>query len=332
MKVSARVLKVAGVALGVLGVGALGYFRVYQTPRAELVTKLTASREKAAGLEKQLEEKASVSRRLKEFGSQTLGKKEDQVVDRFRNGLSKIAEECGLVAVKTNTGAPKAVPNPLLRNNKVQGTALKRALKKTPDFQVIAGTVEGVGSLEQVLKAIAVVQAQPWVHRMEGFSIATSGKERDRFTVRLEVATILASDLAPVKDVDLTQSPPLMGAEAIWRAIAARNPFKEPPQAVPPPVVVAAATPTPQGPTPPAPPPPPPYADWRLTSIVSTARGTEAWLVNVKTNEREVLTVGGKLIDAVFKEGTGERAVFEISGQKFELFNGQTFTSRRLLN
>jgi hypothetical protein len=123
-----------------------------------------------------------------------------------------------------------------------------------------------------------------------------------------------------------------MGAESVWRSIAARNPFKEPVPAAPVdpgPTAVAQNAGTPQ---PPPPPPPPPYADWKLTSVVTGSRGTEAWLVNVKTNERQVLIAGAKLIDAVFKEGTGERAVFEIAGQKFEVFNGQTFASRRLLN
>lgn len=332
MKVSKDVLKIAGVAIGVLGAVSVGYYKVYETPRADLAAKVAASREKVTTLEKQLEERSAVNRRLKEIGAQTLGKKEDQVVDRFRNGLSKIAEECGLTAVKTNSGAPKAVSNPLLRNNKVQQASLKKTLKKTPDFQVIAGSVEGVGSLEQVLKTLAVVQAQPWVHRVEGFSITTLGKERERFTVRLEVTTVLAPDLAPAKDVDLAQAPPPMGAEAVWRSIAARNPFKEPTPPVAPPVQAVASAAAPTVPQVPLPPPPPPYADWRLTSIVSTGRGTEAWFVNAKTNERQVLTVGGKLIDAVFKEGSGERAVFEIGGQKFEIFNGQTFASRRLLN
>lgn len=329
MKVSKGMLKIGGGAGAGALVLVLAYVQLYGSPRAEVIAGLATSREKVATLQRQLEERGSVTRRLKEFGSQTLGKKEDQVVDRFRNGLSKIAEECGLVAVQTNSGAPKPVTNPVT-TAKVD-SALKKALRKTPDFEVISGSVEGTGSLEQVLRALAVVQAQPWVHRMDGFSIQAANRERDRFKIRLEVATVLAPDLAPAKDIELAQAPPPMGAEAVWRSIAARNPFKEP---APPAPVGPAPTVVTQNsqPAPALPPPPPPYADWKLTSVVSGRNGTEAWLVNVRTKEHQVLTAGARLIDAVFTEGAGERAVFEIAGQRFEILNGQTFASRRLLN
>jgi hypothetical protein len=230
--------------------------------------------------------------------------------------------------VSINTTAPKPVSNPLERSPKAP-SALKRELRKQADFSVIGGSIEGFGTLDQVLKTLATVQSQPWVHRVGGFSLAIEGKERDKLKLRMEVSTLLLPpDLAPKKDVDVTPVPASVASEAVWRAIASRNPFREPtpPSPAPKPPAALAQSPTP---APVAPPPPAPYADWKLTSVVSGSRGVEAWLINTKTNERQILKVGGKLIDAIFSEGSGERAVFEIGGQKFELLNGQTFASRR---
>lgn len=320
-------LKIAG---GVLGAGTLAgvaYFKMFENPRAELASKLAAEETQVSELKRKLEERAQVDRKLREFGSFTLGHKEDQVVDSFRNGLAKIAEDCGLRAVSINTNAPKPVSNPLERSPKAP-TTLKRELRKQPDFSVIGGTIEGVGSLEQVLKTLATVQSQPWVHRIGGFSMAVEGKERDKLKLRMEVSTLLLpSDLAPKKEGDVTPVPASVASESVWRSIAAKNPFRDPPAAPNSAKPTAVAqNPAPQ---PPAPPAPAPYADWKLTSVVSGRGGVEAWLINTKTNERQILKVGGRLIDAIFSEGAGERAVFEIGGQKFEVLNGQTFASRR---
>src|SRR5690606_7913656 len=116
-------------------------------------------------------------------------------------------------------------------------------------------------------------------------------------------------------------------------AILDKNVFKEPP-----PVVVAQAAPPPTPQPQPVvqnvqpPPPPPPYGDWKLTGIVHGRVGLEAFLVNVKTGQRLTLDVGAAVADARFVAGTGERAVFEIGGQKFEIRNGQTLEQRRMLN
>src|SRR5262249_36596366 len=158
-------------------------------------------------------------------------------------------------------------PSPLVSNTKLPTNfaGLKKNLKKTPDFSVVSGSVEGVGTLENVLRNLALIQAQSWVHRVEGFSIAVaSGRDRDHYKMRIDAAPLSAPDLAQALEGDAPQSVPAVGAEAIWRTIAARNPFKEPA----PPPKVAGAPPAGQAPAAAAAPPPAPnpYADWKLTA------------------------------------------------------------------
>lgn len=318
----------SGAGAAVILAAVIGYRVFYGTPRDAKLAEIATARTSIASLEKELEEQAAVSRRLKDIGRTMLGRKEDLVADRFRNGLGKIAEECGLVAIQDNSGPPRPQQNPLASNTKAPSN-LRKVLKKAPDFLVVNGYVEGVGTLEHVLRTLAVVQAQPWVHRVDGFSISLAGRDREHFKVRIEVATLLAPDLAQTQEGDAPMAVPPVGAEGIWRSIAARNPFKEP-APKPAPVVVAAvpnAAPAPA----PQPPPPNPYADWKLSAVVAGGQGVEAWLVNPVSKQSQVLRVGAKFIDAVFVEGAGERAVFEMSGQKYELLNGEPFTARRLV-
>lgn len=307
------------------GIGA--YVEFYRSPRQAIENSIASSVTRNRELEEQLADSSAVVKRLKEIGSATLGSKDDVVADRFRSSLGRLAEECGLTELKTNSGAPKAMSSPLTQagNTKIQ-SSLRKALKKSSDFEVISGTLEGTGTLEQVLRTLALVEAQPWVHRLEGFSISLAGRERERFKLKLELATLFVPDLAPSKDPELVQSAASVGSESILRTIATRNPFKEPVPPAPAPVV-AINQPAPVVAQAPA----PGYGDWRLTSVVSGRRGMEAWLVNSRTSERRVLMTGDRVIEAQFVEGSGERAVFDIGGQRFELFNGDSLASRRAL-
>jgi hypothetical protein len=187
--------------------------------------------------------------------------------------------------------------------------------------------VTGVGTLPQVLRTMAMVKAQPWTHRVESFSIRPEGKERERFSMKLNVATIfLPPDLAPkgeLKDVPVTAL--AEGAEKAWSRFVGKNVFREPPAApqAPAPPAVAAAPPAPAAPARPA------FEDWKLTGVVQSRLGIEAFLVNVKTNQRLSLPTGATVSEAKFVAGEGERAVFEIGGETFEISNGQTLEQRR---
>lgn len=326
MKLTLSTLKIAGAVSAVAIGGWLSYRAVYASPRDELNGQLETTRAAVRSLEERLADRESIARRLKEFGSSTLGKKEDQVVDRFRNGLSRIAETSGLSDIQINSGSPKTLANPVSGLSKLQ-SVLRRSLKKTPDFAAINGTLEAVGSWPQVLRAVALLQSQPWIHRVEGFTIESVGKDRERFKFRVEVATAFAPDLVGTKDADPVQASIPVEVDQMMRTIASRNPFKGPAPAAA--VVAVNTNPIPPPQPVPAPPPLPLYNDWRLTSVVSGRNGVEAWLVNMKTNEGQTLRTGGKLLDVEFVEGQGERAVFLIGGEKFELYNGETFASRR---
>lgn len=317
-----------GVLAAVAGAGVLGYFRVYQIPRQRLLDQIEASTSAAKAIEKQLRGEFEVADRTKAAGKTTLGAKFDAASARFRDGLSRVAESQGLSSITVDHGEPQPVPSPLLNVRGVP-TALKSALRRPSDFEILRGNVKGVGTLEQVLRALALAQAQPWLHRIEGFSIKPANKERDRFELRLEVATLFAPAFTAGPDSEPALATIPAGRESLWNAIVLKHAFSKPGDPPPPAPAVAVAAPSDAGAAPTPQQRFAPYEDWKLTGVVVGKRGPEAFFVNVKTGERTTVQKGAAVLDAVFVGGEGEHAWIEIGGKRFEIVNGETLAARR---
>lgn len=325
-----RRLKIAGLVAVVAAAGYWGYRTQYAGPRERLLEELAKVNGEVARLDNAMRDQFEVRKRLKALGATTLGQKRDEVEHWFRTSLSTICESNGLAGVVVDTGAPQGVRNPAWRSKSL-ATGIKRQLAARPDFQQILGQVKGVGTLEQVMRTAAAVQAQPWVHRFEGFSITPVGKERERFTLKLEVATLMVPDLASAPAGPPPIVPAEPGADRLWGQVVAKNVFREPAGGVAAaPVTIAAAPPAGAAPAPLT--SPPAYGDWLLTGVVSGRSGTEAFLRNSKTSEKLTVAIGAAVLDAKFLEGDVDRAVFEIGGKRFEIRNGETLAARRQLN
>lgn len=329
---TARRLQIIGAAIVAAIAGWYAYRVVYAGPRDELKAKLKEINADIAKLEDGMRDQFDVRKRLKAFGATTLGKQRDEVEHWFRTSLSTIAESNGLGAVVVDTGAPAGVRNPAWRSKSLTA-AMRKQLSTRPDFMQVLGQVTGVGTLEQIMRTVAAVQAQPWVHRFEGFSITPSGKERERFTLRIEVATVMVSDLGPEGKTPPAIATAEHGADRLWGPVVAKNVFREPvggPAAAPAVTVVqapanggAAAAPLTL---------PPAYGDWLLTGVASGRSGTQAFMRNTRTSERLSVAIGAAVLDAKFLEGGSDRAVFEIGGKRFEVRNGETLAARRQTN
>jgi hypothetical protein len=309
----------------VLILGAVAYEVGYAAPRHALMQKIEAAQRDNSSYGAWLSRRAEVKKSLDAIASTTLGASADEVDARFRSGLNTIAASCGLTNIAVNSVKPEPVFNPGGKTKGLSDSGLKSQLAKQVDFSVVRGDVMGIGTLPQVLRAMAMVKAQPWTHRVESFSLRPEGKERERFSMKLSVATIiLPAELAPkteLKDVPVLALAD--GAEDAWAKFAGKNIFREPPPAPAPAPPVIAVQPPPAAPARPA------FEDWKLTGVVQSRLGIEAFLVNVKTNQHLSLPTGAAVAEAKFVAGEGERAVFEIGGEKFEISNGQTLEQRR---
>lgn len=313
----AWIVGVAGVGAA-LAVGAYAARALYVAPAARLREKLASERADIALFEGALGDRAATREGLRRLAATTLGDTQERVDAVLRDRLSELAAGAGLGAVQVQTSRPVPATNPAGRVVRGRGE-FPAALKRQVDFWIVRGEVSGEGSLEQALRALASLREQPWAHRIESFAIKPIDKERTRFELRAGVATMVMPDLvaedhAPPAPVALSDA-----AQVLLEPIAARNVFRQPPDEP------RVAQPRPAPPTPPR----SPYLDWKLTGVVQVGPAVEAWLQNTRSNERVTLAPGGRVVDAVLLAAAGERAVFEIGGKRYEVFNGQTLEERR---
>ncbi|CAG0950912.1 hypothetical protein PHYC_00196 [Phycisphaerales bacterium] len=331
MKTSPYLMPVAA-GLGAIGLGWVGVNSVYLAPKDELMSRIEAKRSSIAAMEGTLKNRPDVRSEAKAIGASLLGEDLDELSARFRDGLARVAEQKGLIKVTVEAGRPQDELNPLI-NTKGIAVTLKKDLRKYPDFGVVRGTVKGQGSLEEALGVVAALEAQTWVHRVEGFSIKPADKDRTRFEVRVEAATLYAPDLAKAAGAAGPEPTLALASEKageLVRQVAAKNVFRKPSDAGAPsvPVVTLKPSPSPDS-EPPRAIPFATYEDWKLTGVALGHAGAEAFFLNVRTGEKVTVQKGGAVLDAVFLDGTGETAVVEIAGKRFEVTNGQTLAARK---
>ncbi|MBL9032222.1 MAG: hypothetical protein JNM80_11020 [Phycisphaerae bacterium] len=315
--------KPAGVAAVVLLAAYSGYSSLYASPRDRLRGQIEKARGEIAAYDAALKARPAVRAELKQLAAATLPGTVDEADALLRTALNTIADESGLATIRVDTNRPEDIANPV--GSSKLATPMRAQIRKQRDFAVIRSTLTGVGTFDQCLRCVASLQAQPWIHRRESVSLIPADKDRTRFTLRVALASIyLSGDAAPKPTERLAIVPASPAALAEAAALAQKSLFR-----VPPPTAVAKADP-PQPASGPKPPPPPPYHEWRLTGVVQSPRlGVEAWVVNTRTQQRLSLGVGSAIESATFVAGAGERAVFEIDGSKYEVFNGQTLAQRR---
>lgn len=319
MKRSLVLIVVACVA-GAL-VGWLALSRLYLRPRGELVRSAERSRQWISFYETELKREAGVRAELAAAGQRVLDDSVQGLDARLRSLLDRIASEQGLSGVQVGTTSPVPAVNPMITAKvpDVDRRLRARAEAGRPDFSTVRGDLSGSGSIDQVMRAIAVVSAQAWVHRIESLSIRPTDGQREKFALRMIVSTVHAPDLAPASKPEPV---PVLASDAVLAlaaGVAQRNPFRL--------SVPAATTVALPGSTRPA--GPATDAEWRLTGVVTGRMGVEALLVNTRSGEARSVPAGGVLGDFKLIEAAGERAVFEMSGQRFEVENGQTLEQRR---
>lgn len=324
---------VSAVALGGLY---FTYEVMYARPMAAARTKLIAAQGAVDELNDKLRDERGIRKEIKEAAKKTLGFKQDQVEHRFSAGLRRLAERNGMTRVVVTQKEFEKAPNPLTRSVGMRPDSVKKALVKTPDFWILKGSVRGTGSFDQVLKAMAEIDAQPWV-RIESFQLRPLSKEADQFSLDLEVAAPWVRDWLSeeLADPELLEERPQVG----WarRAIVARNAFRDAPvvvAATPPIVVKPVDAPANNGggtaPAAPLPPPPPPYNEWLLTGVViGRTTGVQAFLSNTRTSQTMTVLKGARVEDAILVDGAGESATFEIGGQRFTVRINQTLADRK---
>lgn len=304
-----------------LGLAWYGYRVMFANQRNALLAETQDLRDDTASYEKDLERQKAIRDRLTAIAQTTLGKQFDRVDHRLRTGLSRVGQDAGLSDVVVSSSPPKDERNPAAVARDMD-RAMQDRIKKMPNFSVVRAQVKGTGTLAQVLQALAMYDCQPWIHRVDALSIRPVGREREKFEIKLDVATIWMPDLS----VDDPNDPAIVapgegGIEAI-AAITGKNVFRIPPAPTPAPVREVAARPAPPSNLAPA------WGEWKLTGVISGRRGLEALMVNTRDGERKVLAPGTAVLGATLVSGAGEEATFELEGAMWTVRTGATLADR----
>ena len=315
-------LLMPGIVTGVLAIAAgigwgVGSGRLDGT-RATLDERLDLFRNVLTGVRRERERRPELDARFAEIADRTLGGDLETVDSTLRRRLVETVERCGLSDVSVNTLGGAVVETPASRAFRRSGP--ERALRDEPDFVLVRATASGTGTIADVVRFLHVLDAAPWIKRIEQVRL-----DPDRSGRRLSISVRLATIFIPGAAPDPEAVPSVLPRRSIDRyaALVADNPFWLP--------TAVTETPRPTTPTP-APPPPPavdPWSGWMLTGVVDGDPGTEAWcrhrgsgLTATLLPETEVTLSDGLVATLVAVEG--DVAILRIADETRRVLVGST--------
>jgi hypothetical protein len=319
----------AGIGVGV-ALGGTWEYRTY-TQRAEALNKdIEQYRVGLLQRDEKMRDKAKIARDLKKAAETTLGTDEEKVTAALRKALNEVVSHYKLTDASVTSAHAAALKNPVAERGVAELRDRKwRDAKKAPDFYVLPATINGKGTLDQALRVMATLEAQPWVHKIDSFAIRPIGKERDRVELTVSLGSIYLTDAGGVRPGETVNWSPASEAQyAAWQPLASKNVFKEPAPVAAPVAAAPAAPAVNVAAAPPPPPPPPAYDQWRVSGITRGVHGPELMVVNLQTKQWLTLVVGGLVLDAKFIDAVGEAARISIGDKEFEVKTGQVLSER----
>lgn len=325
---SLRLIVLAG-GLTLAGLGGLTAYRAwYLTPKRALDTEIDRYKRAVAQREDELLGVTTERQRLRALGASSLGRSEEQVAAEARSAVNQIAMQLRLIDPKVATRPAAAVNSPA--TIKAEDLGVRRGLLST-DFYEVPITFTARGDLEAVIRALATLDAQAWVHRIDRFVLTPSGPKRELVDLTLDMVTLYLpeAEFASVRDPQAARwAEPDAAALERWMVIAKADRFREP---APPRVAPVTVQQEPKAPSKPAPPSGPGYGDWRVSAVVRGRVGWEVWLAGsgrAGEGTTRVVRVGDKVLDATLVEASGERAVFEEGGKRFAVGINKSLAER----
>lgn len=296
------------VMIGVLiamGVVALGVWRLWWSPRAELEERITFLQRGVAGLQSGLEDEFEVRDRLAAFAETTLGTDADLVQHRFRKLLGEIATESGLGNIVVSDRPFRARTNPAVEAR----TRELSDFRGSVDVYELEATLAGVGRLDSVLECLAAVESQGWVHRVRGVSLKPLGRDRAVVEMRIEVSTYFANDLGPATEPVVAEA----SAESIGRlaGLWERDLFRPAP-------VVVAREPEPEAPVV-REAPKPKFGEWQVVGVTRAAEGPRVLVKSVRSGRTRTLAPGESILGLVFEGPTARGAAFREGEVRLEV-------------
>ncbi|MCA9285941.1 MAG: hypothetical protein KDA22_12030 [Phycisphaerales bacterium] len=266
----------------------------------------------------QRERRPALDARIDAVVQRTLGGDLTTVDSTLRARLNRLGETERVkdLIVSTAGNAARESPAKTLFSRAVD----QRALRSEIDFVELAGVISGEATLNQALRLVSRIEAEPWLKRIDEVRLdASRDGNRVRFTVRV-TTLFLPGRVAeePVLGSDWT--PKRLG-EAL--ALLETNPFALPPKPEAPVAVAVSSDPPPAPTTAPF-----PYEEWLVTAIVDGPTGPEVWLRNGRTGATRTLSTGQAIEQARLVAVNAGRAEFALGSDRFAVELGRSLGDR----
>ncbi|GAB5495291.1 MAG: hypothetical protein Phyf2KO_03710 [Phycisphaerales bacterium] len=315
---SKRHYVIAGGTLAGLLVLIMLYRSVHARPMSEMQGTLSSWLGGKAQMESSLSDSTRIKRSLEALVNNSLGNDPQVAEHRLRTLLTELCARAALNEYVISCKEPKGVGNPAASENVRE---FSRAMRSTPDFVSQETVISASGSYESCMRAVALIEVQPWIARMDSFTLQPSGRERQVYDLTASIATIVMPDLADEETgLDAFVHEPSAGA---LTELVQRNPFVVTPSHT---SSIADSEPEPV-PHPPRP-KPKPYGEWVVTGVMQTEGGGEVILSNAVTGASRSMVPGAEILGLrVAEVGAGFVTVMEgASGYRVAL--GQSLAER----
>jgi len=314
------------IVLAILAVGALfllwrGVLNLYLTPRHELFVRIGRVKKEMAQREQALNDEVAQRLQLRDAAQRTLGGSAEEAVSTMRARLNTIGHGVGLNDLRVSTAPVRAVGSPA--SSAYSRESAWKSMARQPDFLSVSADFSGQGSLDQVVRALEIIAAEPYIKRIERVALRP---RRAGEVVDLSVS--LTTVILPETEAQSLPEPEVAQA-TLFAALTDKNMFRAPPPRAPdPPPVKAEVKPeviVQRAPL-------VPWSDWVVTGIAWIDGRPELWVRNTKTSESRQLRSGDRLLEAQVEEINRTEAIVAIDGLKFSVEIGQTLGDRRPVN
>ncbi|MHC4910758.1 MAG: hypothetical protein ACYTF9_13685, partial [Planctomycetota bacterium] len=141
---------------------------------------------------------------LQAFVDRTLGGDDEQVTHQLRGRLNRIGESIGLTETFVNSSRGTGRQSPARRS---ELRDLTRELRDEFDFVELQGTLKGKGTFEQALRAVHMIDAQTWPHRIDEVRL-DPGPDGAQFTIGIKVTTAYLPGETPEATPAAIEDPP----------------------------------------------------------------------------------------------------------------------------
>lgn len=325
-----RVIRMALVAGGVIGVAAVGwwgYVVFYAGPAAELRVQIENLQQTKGRYEDALLAEGKINRALDEIVIRAVDGDRESLEHRLRTACTTLAFEAGLTRLEVNSQPPRPFGNPAGQARGIKERPFQRTLRDRVDATEVRVTISGEGPLDAVLTAVAMAETQRWTLGVDKWDIKPTRVADGQpavFSLTMTMTALVVDDegaLAGEIPIDPLEDRVLMRVSSVVRA----DPFRTAPKPV-----VAAAPPPPPPPVAasPPPPPPPPGDGWRLAGVLQGESGRYV-IVKHQGGSQRTLSLGEEVGGLRLASVQGDVATFEANEQRFEVRTGEPLAAGR---